>query len=261
MPPLAYFGIESTGVTLVVDLLILFALLLYATLVYWTYVDSRRRIVDPMLTGLATAVSLIPFVGTLLYLIVRPTESLEDAHERELELETTKLRLHELESSLCPHCDYPITPDYVRCPSCLRKLKDQCTSCSRPLDRAWTICPFCETEVSSSRTAGRRTGKRGARGRQPLQSDAGREPKPPTRPPAPERDRQPPAPAGTRDSSGRREPQPASARAEREDARAERAHARAEREDAATERAGARADGRSGGRTQPAGASGQSSGI
>ena len=44
----------------------------------------------------------------------------------------------------------------MRCPSCLRKLKERCVSCSRPLDQAWTICPYCETEVpgvvSSRRT-------------------------------------------------------------------------------------------------------------
>jgi hypothetical protein len=150
MPPFAYFGIESSGVTIAVDLLIVFAVVIYVALVYWTYRDARRRIVDPALIGCATAVSLFPFVGTLLYLIVRPPESLEDAQERELELDTTRLRLHQLESSLCPHCDYPIERDFLRCPSCLRKLKDRCTQCSRPLDRAWTICPFCETEVPGS---------------------------------------------------------------------------------------------------------------
>ena len=60
----------------------------------------------------------------------------------------------ELESSLCPHCDYPVEADFVRCPSCLRKLKERCKNCSRPLDRAWTICPYCETEVAGRATAG-----------------------------------------------------------------------------------------------------------
>jgi hypothetical protein len=166
MPTLAYFGIESSAVTVAIDLLIVFGVLLYLALIYWTYVDARRRILDPMLVGCAAAVSLFPFVGTLLYLVVRPPETLEDARERELDVETTRLRLHQLESSLCPHCDYPIEADYVRCPSCLRKLKERCKKCSRPLDRAWTICPFCETEVPARATGGRRgAGRRGARSR------------------------------------------------------------------------------------------------
>ena len=44
MAPLAYFGIESSGLNLVIDLLILFVVVLYFALIYWTYADARRRI-------------------------------------------------------------------------------------------------------------------------------------------------------------------------------------------------------------------------
>jgi hypothetical protein len=164
MPPLAVFGIESSGLSLVVDLLILFVVVLYLSLIYWTYNDARRRIEDPMLVGCATAASLFPFVGTIIYLILRPPEYLEDVRERELETHATEVRLHELEGSLCPHCDYRIEPDFVRCPSCLRKLKERCLNCSKPLDRTWTICPYCEADVpglDTSRTRRRRAASRG----------------------------------------------------------------------------------------------------
>jgi double zinc ribbon protein len=147
MPPLAYFGIESSGLNLVVDLLILFVVVLYFSLIYWTYADARRRILDPMLIGCATAASLFPFVGTMVYMILRPPEYLEDVHERELEMQAAEARLHQLDQSLCPHCDYRIERDFIRCPSCLRKLKERCANCSRPLDQAWTICPYCEADV------------------------------------------------------------------------------------------------------------------
>ena len=58
MLPFAYFGIESSGLNLVVDLLILFVVVLYLSLIYWTYADARRRILDPMLVGCSTAASL-----------------------------------------------------------------------------------------------------------------------------------------------------------------------------------------------------------
>jgi hypothetical protein len=153
MPPPAYFGIESSGLSLVIDLLILFLVVVYASLIYWTYADARRRITDPMLIGCATAASLFPFVGTLVYMILRPPEYLEDVHERELEVRAAEARLHELDHSLCPHCDYRIERDFLRCPSCLRKLKERCASCSRPLDRSWTICPYCEADVPTARPA------------------------------------------------------------------------------------------------------------
>jgi hypothetical protein len=147
MPPLAYFGIESSGLNLAVDLLILFVAVFYLSLIYWTYADARRRILDPMLIACATAASLFPFVGTIVYMILRPPEYLEDVRERELEMQAAEARLHQLDQTLCPHCDYHIEKDFVRCPSCLRKLKERCTSCSRPLDQAWTICPYCEADV------------------------------------------------------------------------------------------------------------------
>jgi hypothetical protein len=159
MPPLAFFGIESSGLNLAVDLLILFLVVLYLSLIYWTYADARRRMQDPMLIACATAASLFPFVGTIVYTILRPPEYLEDVHERDLEMRAAEARLHQLDGSLCPHCDYPVERDFVRCPSCLRKLKERCVSCSRPLDQAWTICPYCEADVpglSTSRTRRRR---------------------------------------------------------------------------------------------------------
>jgi hypothetical protein len=147
MLPLAFFGIESSGLSLAVDLVLLFLLVLYLALIYWTYADASRRIVDPVMIGCATAASLFPFVGTVVYMILRPPEYLEDVHERELEMQAAEARLNQLDQSLCPHCDYRVERDFIRCPSCLRKLKERCVSCSRPLDQAWTICPYCEADV------------------------------------------------------------------------------------------------------------------
>jgi hypothetical protein len=176
MPPLAYFGIESSGLNLAIDLLILFVVVLYFSLIYWTYTDARRRIYDPMLVGCATAASLFPFVGTIIYVILRPPEYLEDVHERELEMRAAEARLHDLDHGLCPHCDYRIELDFVRCPSCLRKLKERCVSCQRPLDQAWTICPYCETEVPGAiatdrGSAGSPIGQRRQRRRRPVTDD------------------------------------------------------------------------------------------
>jgi RNA polymerase subunit RPABC4/transcription elongation factor Spt4 len=171
MPPFAYFGIESSGLSTAITLLIVFLVVLYFSLVYWTYADARRRISDPMLVGCATVAALFPFVGPIVYMVLRPPEYLEDVHERELEVQAAEARLHDMDFNLCPHCDYRIERDFLRCPSCLRKLKERCASCSRPLDRAWTICPYCETEVASAKPASRRSG---GRERSPAASAAGR---------------------------------------------------------------------------------------
>jgi hypothetical protein len=163
--PLAFFGIESSGLNLAVDLVIVFLVVLYLALAYWTYADAQRRVVDPMLVGCATAAALLfPFVGAIVYLIVRPPEYLEDVRERELEMEAAEARVRDLEGTLCPHCEYRIEPDFVRCPSCLRKLKERCTNCSRPLEPVWTICPYCEADVPPASAARRTRRSRSSQG-------------------------------------------------------------------------------------------------
>jgi len=146
----AAFGITNDTLSLLVNLLILFLVVIWLALVYWTYADARRRIADPMLIGCATAASLFPFVGTVVYMIVRPPEYLDDVRERELEMQAAEAQLAEVGYHLCPHCDAEVEKDFLRCPSCMRKLKDPCTNCAKPLDPSWRICPYCEAEVGGS---------------------------------------------------------------------------------------------------------------
>ena len=75
--PLALFGLDG-GVGLIVNLLILFLIVVYLALIYWTYLDARRRIEDPVLIMCATLASVFPYLGTIVYTILRPPEFLED---------------------------------------------------------------------------------------------------------------------------------------------------------------------------------------
>lgn len=147
---LAYFGINSSALNLAVDLLVVFFGVLYLALIYWTFSDARRRIGDPLLVGCATVAALFPFVGTLIYMILRPPEYLEDVRERELEMQAAEARIAQLDYSLCPHCDYAVEREFVRCPSCLAKLRERCVECGKPLDPAWTICPYCEAQAPAA---------------------------------------------------------------------------------------------------------------
>jgi hypothetical protein len=88
---LAVFGIDNDGLNLAVNLLILFAVVLWLALVYWTFADARRRIADGMLIACAVAASfLFPFVGTVVYAIVRPPEYLDDVYEREASIDASE---------------------------------------------------------------------------------------------------------------------------------------------------------------------------
>jgi hypothetical protein len=149
MTVLAAFGISNDSVNTAVNVLILVLAVVLLALVFWTFADARRRIDDPMLVGCAVLASLFPFVGTIVYMIVRPPEFLEDVRLRDLEVQAAEARLAALDWALCPHCGYEVKGDYLRCPSCMRKLKERCYSCSKPIDPTWKLCPFCEAETGA----------------------------------------------------------------------------------------------------------------
>ena len=189
----ALFGITNEGVNLFVNLLLLFLVVVWIALIAWTYLDARRRIQDPVLVACATGASLFPFVGTIVYTILRPPEFLEDARERELEIRAAQLRLRQLEEQSCPNCAHPIERTYLRCPNCRAQVKDPCESCSKPIDPRWTICPYCETPQRRAapqprraaeparRASGREASEQRGRAKRPARSEAGRQPTTATR--------------------------------------------------------------------------------
>ncbi len=150
--PVALFGIEDGSLNLAVNLLLLVLVVVWLSLVYWTFADARRRVADPVLVGTATAASLIPFIGTIVYTILRPPEFLADAREREVETQASELRMRHLTAQSCPRCEHPIERSWLRCPECQHRLKDPCISCNRPVDPRWALCPYCETPLRKERT-------------------------------------------------------------------------------------------------------------
>ncbi len=149
--PLALFGIEDGSLNLAVNLLILVLVVFWLALIYWTWADARRRIADPVLITTATVLSaVVPFIGTVIYTILRPPEFLADAREREVETQASELRMRHLTVQSCPRCEHPIERTWLRCPDCQHRLKDPCRSCSRPVDPRWSICPYCETPLRRS---------------------------------------------------------------------------------------------------------------
>jgi hypothetical protein len=170
--PVALFGITNSGLSLFVNLLILFLVVVWLALIAWTYLDARRRISDPVLIACATGASLFPFVGTIVYAILRPPEFLDDARERDLEIRASQLRVRQLQEQSCPNCEFPIERTYLRCPNCRVRVKDPCASCGKPIDPRWTLCPYCETPVRRAEPTPRRAASGTRAERAPSRSPA-----------------------------------------------------------------------------------------
>jgi RNA polymerase subunit RPABC4/transcription elongation factor Spt4 len=133
--------------------LIMFAALLAAFLtavwisvVIWAFRDIRARSRDIFAQILATLMVLIffplfPFPGLILYLFLRPRESLAEVYERSLEEEAL---LQGIEERLaCPGCNRRIEEGFMICPTCHTRLKKACPACGHLLHLRWNICPYC----------------------------------------------------------------------------------------------------------------------
>ncbi|HWO93527.1 MAG TPA: zinc ribbon domain-containing protein [Dehalococcoidia bacterium] len=136
---------------------------LWLSLVLWTYRDISRRTRDPALqVGAVLLVLAFNILGLFLYLILRPGETLTEAYERALEEEALLAELQE--QAGCPECRRPVAEDYLICPHCTARLREQCRHCQRLLSRSWVACPYCGRERVESRERRplQRTAARGA---------------------------------------------------------------------------------------------------
>jgi RNA polymerase subunit RPABC4/transcription elongation factor Spt4 len=133
-----WYVIRNLGLLLVV--------VFWVATIYWVYKDARRRIGDPLLVWVSTALGIIPFIGPLIYMLFRPPEYLEDVRERELEIKAMEKRLGNRDLH-CPVCRAEVEEDFLICPVCTTKLRQSCVSCNRPLEPLWQVCPYCETPI------------------------------------------------------------------------------------------------------------------
>ena len=144
------FGFFSSSTwTLIWRLAVLFVAIFWLAVAVWVYKDARRRIEDPWLVAMATLLGLVPpFVGALIYLLLRPPEYLEEVRERELEIKAMEDRLAARDLH-CPVCRAQVEANFLVCPVCTTKLKQSCRSCKAPLEALWQVCPYCETPIET----------------------------------------------------------------------------------------------------------------
>ena len=117
---------------------------LWLGLVIWTFRDIRSRSRDFFAWILASLlVAILNLPGLLIYLMLRPQETLAEAYERSLEEEALLQEIEEQE--LCPGCGQRVESEWIICPYCRTSLKKTCLHCGRPLQLNWTICPYCGT--------------------------------------------------------------------------------------------------------------------
>ncbi|RLD00439.1 MAG: zinc ribbon domain-containing protein [Chloroflexi bacterium] len=113
----------------------------------WTFRDIHARSRDFLAQILATLlVIVLPIIGLVVYLMLRPRETLAEAYERSLEQEALLQAIEEPE--VCPGCGQRVKSDYLYCPACHTQLKKACSTCGHPIHLNWSLCPYCGASVT-----------------------------------------------------------------------------------------------------------------
>ena len=118
-------------------------LILYIAGIIWVYRDAEARSRQPWLWFI---LGFIPVIGPIVYMMVRPPLYLVDKMEQQLEM--ARLEREAISTGACPRCGYPLEREYLICPSCTQRVRNQCEVCERALDPSWRACPYCRTPVS-----------------------------------------------------------------------------------------------------------------
>lgn len=115
---------------------------LWLAMIIWTFRDMRARSPDVFAQVLAAlVVTVLSMPGLLVYLILRPQETLAEQYQRSLEEEALLREIEE--KQVCSGCGHHVKDAWRVCPYCHTKLKKACQQCSELLDLSWTLCPYC----------------------------------------------------------------------------------------------------------------------
>ncbi len=125
--------------------ILLYLVLLWLASAYWAYRDLQSRTANPIAPYLAAVFIILftPFLfvfGILLYRLIRPHETVEEANERALAQEAM---LREMQTQHCQTCGRRVEADWLICPYCRGRLRTLCPACSRIYELDWQVCAWC----------------------------------------------------------------------------------------------------------------------
>jgi hypothetical protein len=175
-------GAISTVLTVTLDVVLSLAAVIWLGWAFRTHRDARRRCKDALPVWGATLLGLVPLAGPLVYLLVRPPETLAERRAQRAELRALEAEL-ERQSPACPLCRTAVEDAFLVCPVCTTRLKEPCPACRAPLEPVWLACPYCGVHTDAPAASDLDAALTAEAAAAPFA--AGRESAPPSRPARP----------------------------------------------------------------------------
>jgi len=134
---------------------IVWKILIFAFIIFWIVVldwiwaDSGERTSNKRSRILYVILAILFNVfGWLIYLIIRPNQTIEEVYWADLERRYLKYETSELGD--CPKCGTQLYPGFLYCPNCNYRLKRKCPSCGVYVDKQSNFCPFCGAVIKTA---------------------------------------------------------------------------------------------------------------
>jgi hypothetical protein len=122
-----------------------YLLVMWIAALVWTYRDVQARTRDPFTQNICLLLVVVfNLPGLLLYLVLRPRQTLIEMWDHQIEAEALLQEIQE--QATCPACRRKIEADFVACPYCRSTLRTSCESCGRAVASTWVLCAYCGAE-------------------------------------------------------------------------------------------------------------------
>ena len=136
-------GINFNLFSLILGVIIL---LFWLVIIGWVWIDSGERTSKTSIRVVyLLLVIFLNIPGLIIYLIVRPSETIEQIYWADLERRYLKYETSELGD--CPKCGHQLLPGFVFCSNCGNEIKRRCPKCSVMMNKDLKFCSNCGTQL------------------------------------------------------------------------------------------------------------------
>ena len=126
--------------------------LLWLSIIIWVTRDSINRSNSLIFQTFSILINiLVPILGSILYLIIRPSKTNMERYYEEVEYKALSESTSDESEIKCTECMMVVDKEYIYCPNCATKVKKTCTKCKKGYPSLWNICPYCGKESSKPR--------------------------------------------------------------------------------------------------------------
>jgi hypothetical protein len=121
-------------------------IIFWLIMVGWVWIDSGERTSKKdARAGYILLVILLNIPGLIIYLILRPSETIEEIYWADLERRYLKYETAELGD--CPKCGHQLLPGFVFCTNCGYRIKRKCPKCGVLIGKDHKYCEFCGAQI------------------------------------------------------------------------------------------------------------------